>query len=140
MIANLGDTDAGLALLDRQPFPQGRPALLVRADGWVFDGHQGGRSLSAPRADGDAELVDEPHRCAAHADDVGERAGIMGSRDSRAVPPHTGRAFDAWRELRPGLVSKREFVHQVDQRQRLAGYRLIGSVPLRASRGTHRRC
>jgi hypothetical protein len=33
------------------------------------------------------------------------------------------------RELRPELVSEYEFVRQVDQRQRPAGYRLVGSVP-----------
>ena len=45
------------------------------------------------------------------------------------LPPHTGRAFDAMRELRPGLASEQEFVRQVDERQRPAGYRLIGAVP-----------
>lgn len=33
------------------------------------------------------------------------------------------------RALRPGLASEHEFVRQVDQRQRPAGYRLIASVP-----------
>jgi ribosomal protein S18 acetylase RimI-like enzyme len=44
------------------------------------------------------------------------------------LPPHTGRAFEAMRELRPALASRNEFVQQVDDRQRPAGYRLIGSV------------
>jgi GNAT superfamily N-acetyltransferase len=45
------------------------------------------------------------------------------------LPPHTGRAFDAMRELRPQVASEHDFVRHVDQRQRPAGYRLIGSVP-----------
>jgi hypothetical protein len=42
--------------------------------------------------------------------------------------PHTGRAFEALRELRPALLSRDGFVQQVDDRQRPAGYRLIASV------------
>ncbi|HEX6246224.1 MAG TPA: GNAT family N-acetyltransferase [Nocardioidaceae bacterium] len=45
------------------------------------------------------------------------------------LPPHTGRAFEAMRELRPGLTSMDEFVQRVDQRQRPEGYRLVASVP-----------
>jgi len=44
------------------------------------------------------------------------------------LPPHTGRAFEAMRELRPALASRDEFVQQVDDRQRPAGYRLVASV------------
>lgn len=44
------------------------------------------------------------------------------------LPPDTGRAFEAMRELRPGLASREDFVEQVDGRQRPAGYRLIASV------------
>ncbi len=44
------------------------------------------------------------------------------------LPPHTGRAFEAMRELRPTLVSREEFVDQVDLRQRPAGYRLVASL------------
>lgn len=44
------------------------------------------------------------------------------------LPPHTGRAFPAMRELRTGLSNERAFVTQVDQVQRPAGYRLIGCV------------
>lgn len=44
------------------------------------------------------------------------------------VPPDTGLAFDAMRELRPALVDRRAFVRQVDERQRPDGYRLIGST------------
>ena len=33
------------------------------------------------------------------------------------------------RELRPGLVSREDFVQRVDQRQRPSGYRLVASVP-----------
>ena len=44
------------------------------------------------------------------------------------VPPHTGRAYDAMRELRPSLTSRAAFVEQVDERQRAAGYRLVGSM------------
>lgn len=45
------------------------------------------------------------------------------------VPPNTGQAFEAMRELRPGLVSRENFVQRVDQLQRPAGYRLVASVP-----------
>jgi GNAT superfamily N-acetyltransferase len=49
------------------------------------------------------------------------------------VPPHTDRAFEAMRELRPGLVSREDFVKQVDHRQRPSGYRLAASVPDQAA-------
>jgi GNAT superfamily N-acetyltransferase len=45
------------------------------------------------------------------------------------VPPNTGQAFEAMLELRPGLVSREDFVQQVDQHQRPSGYRLVASVP-----------
>ena len=44
------------------------------------------------------------------------------------VPPHTDRAYEAMRELRPSLTSRAAFVEQVDERQRAAGYRLVGSM------------
>jgi GNAT superfamily N-acetyltransferase len=44
------------------------------------------------------------------------------------LPPDTGRAFEAMRELRPGLTSPADFVERVDQRQRPQGYRLVASV------------
>lgn len=44
------------------------------------------------------------------------------------LPPHTHRAFDAMRELRPALTSVETFVEQVDVRQRPAGYRLVAVV------------
>ena len=43
------------------------------------------------------------------------------------LPPETGRAFRAMRELRPHLADEAAFVHQVDEVQRAAGYRLVGS-------------
>jgi GNAT superfamily N-acetyltransferase len=45
------------------------------------------------------------------------------------LPPDTGRAFDAMRELRQALASRDEFVERVDQRQRPSGYRLAAAVP-----------
>lgn len=45
------------------------------------------------------------------------------------LPPDTGRAFEAMRELRRGLASRNDFVAQVDERQRPAGYRLVAAVP-----------
>ncbi len=44
------------------------------------------------------------------------------------LPPDTVRAFDAMRELRPGLTSPSEFAAQVDKRQRPQGYRLVASL------------
>jgi len=49
------------------------------------------------------------------------------------VPPNTDQAFEAMRELRPGLVSREDFVQRVDQRQRPSGYRLVASVPEEAA-------
>jgi len=45
------------------------------------------------------------------------------------MPAETGLAFDAMRELRSGIVSLEEFVDQVDQVQRPAGYRLVAFLP-----------
>jgi GNAT superfamily N-acetyltransferase len=45
------------------------------------------------------------------------------------LPPHTDRAFEAMRELRPAFTSRTGFVRQVDERQRPVGYRLVASVP-----------
>ncbi len=42
------------------------------------------------------------------------------------VPPHTGAAFDAMRELRPLLGHVAAFVRHVDEVQRPEGYRLAG--------------
>jgi GNAT superfamily N-acetyltransferase len=44
------------------------------------------------------------------------------------VPPNTGQAFEAMRELRPGLGSCEAFVEQVDRHQRPSGYRLVASL------------
>jgi GNAT superfamily N-acetyltransferase len=46
------------------------------------------------------------------------------------VPPNTGQAFEAMRELRPGLVTPEDFVQRVDQVQRPSGYRLVASVSI----------
>ena len=45
------------------------------------------------------------------------------------VPPHTGLAFIAMKELRGELVDCQAFVSQVDELQRPEGYRLVGVVP-----------
>lgn len=45
------------------------------------------------------------------------------------VPPDTGRAFAAMRELRTRLSSLEDFVEQVDRVQRPVGYRLVGVFP-----------
>lgn len=45
------------------------------------------------------------------------------------LPPNTGRAFEAMRALRPGLVDRDDFIREVDERQRPSGYRLIASLP-----------
>jgi GNAT superfamily N-acetyltransferase len=57
------------------------------------------------------------------------RPGIIAHVIIELVPPDTGRAFEAMRELRPALASRESFVQQVDERQRPDGYRLIGSTP-----------
>lgn len=44
------------------------------------------------------------------------------------MPPHTVRAFEAMRELRPALTSADDFVARVDEVQRPAGYRLVAAV------------
>jgi GNAT superfamily N-acetyltransferase len=56
------------------------------------------------------------------------RPGIIALVITELVPPDTGRAFEAMRELRPALASRESFVQQVDERQRPVGYRLLGSV------------
>jgi hypothetical protein len=45
------------------------------------------------------------------------------------LPPETGRAFTAMKELRTGLTDRQLFVRQVDEIQRPEGYRLVGVVP-----------
>ncbi|MDQ4103806.1 MAG: GNAT family N-acetyltransferase [Actinomycetota bacterium] len=45
------------------------------------------------------------------------------------MPPNTGLAFAAMRELRTHLTSLEDFVEQVDGVQRPAGYRLVGVLP-----------
>ena len=44
------------------------------------------------------------------------------------LPPETGRAFEAMRELRPALSSRTSFVELVDERLRGDGYRLVGAT------------
>lgn len=43
------------------------------------------------------------------------------------LPPETGLAFEAMRELRTDLGDERSFVRQVDEVQRAEGYRLIAA-------------
>jgi ribosomal protein S18 acetylase RimI-like enzyme len=43
------------------------------------------------------------------------------------VPPHSSVAYRALHELRPHMTDKDEFVRQVDEVQRVAGYRLLGA-------------
>ena|SRR6185312_10606509 len=45
------------------------------------------------------------------------------------LPPDTGLAFPAMRELRTELANCEAFVKQVDELQRPEGYRLIGVMP-----------
>lgn len=45
------------------------------------------------------------------------------------VPPNTGQAFGAMRELRLALGSREQFVQHVDHVQRPTGYRLVAAVP-----------
>ena len=54
--------------------------------------------------------------------------GIITQVIVELLPPHTGSAFEAMRELRPALVSREQFVDQVDDRQRPGGYRLVASM------------
>lgn len=56
-------------------------------------------------------------------------AGRLAVVITELLPPNTGRAFEAMRELRGGLTSSEDFVHHVDHVQRPAGYRLAASVP-----------
>jgi GNAT superfamily N-acetyltransferase len=42
------------------------------------------------------------------------------------VPPHTGLAYAAVRELRPGITDEPAFVKRIDHVQRPDGYRLVG--------------
>ena len=58
---------------------------------------------------------------------VGPR-GIITRVIVELIPPATGRAFEAMRELRPALESRASFVQQVDERLRADGYRLVGSM------------
>ena len=50
----------------------------------------------------------------------------MGIRE--ILPPDTGSAFLAMKELRPHLVDEAEFVRRVDEVQRAEGYRLVGAL------------
>lgn len=45
------------------------------------------------------------------------------------LPPDTGLAFAAMRELRTDLTGREDFVEQVDGVQRPLGYRLVGVLP-----------
>jgi GNAT superfamily N-acetyltransferase len=49
------------------------------------------------------------------------------------LPPETGLAFEAMRELRTDLGDERSFVHQVNEVQRAEGYRLIAAFEPGAS-------
>lgn len=49
------------------------------------------------------------------------------------VPPDTGFAYAAMRELRTGLSSLDAFAEQVDAVQRPEGYRLVGAFPAGAA-------
>lgn len=49
------------------------------------------------------------------------------------LPPGTGLAFEAMRELRTDLDDKQSFVRRVDEVQRAEGYRLIAAFETRAS-------
>jgi GNAT superfamily N-acetyltransferase len=57
------------------------------------------------------------------------RSGTIGQVIVELLPPETGRAFEAMRELRPALSSREAFIAQVDDRQRPAGYRLVACTP-----------
>lgn len=54
---------------------------------------------------------------------------MLGDMLTELLPPHTGLAFTAMRELRTGLTSRNDFVEQVDKTQRRAGYRLVAVLP-----------
>lgn len=49
------------------------------------------------------------------------------------LPPETGRAFEAMRELRTNFDDEQSFVRQVDEVQRSEGYRLIAAFEAGAS-------
>ena len=49
------------------------------------------------------------------------------------LPPETGLAFEAMRELRTNLSDAQSFVRQVDEVQRTEGYRLIAAFEAGAS-------
>jgi GNAT superfamily N-acetyltransferase len=49
------------------------------------------------------------------------------------LPPETGLAFEAMRELRTDLSDEQSFVHQVDGVQRTEGYRLVAAFEAGAS-------
>jgi GNAT superfamily N-acetyltransferase len=49
------------------------------------------------------------------------------------LPPETGLAFEAMRELRTGLGDEQSFVRQVDEVQRAEGYRLVAAFEPGAS-------
>jgi GNAT superfamily N-acetyltransferase len=49
------------------------------------------------------------------------------------LPPETGLAFEAMRELRTNLGDERSFVRQVDEVQRAEGYRLVAAFEAGAS-------
>lgn len=49
------------------------------------------------------------------------------------LPPETGLAFEAMRELRTNLDDEQSFVRQVDEVQRAEGYRLIAAFETEAS-------
>lgn len=49
------------------------------------------------------------------------------------LPPETGLAFAAMRELRTHWDDEQSFVHQVDEVQRAEGYRLVGAFKPGAS-------
>lgn len=55
--------------------------------------------------------------------------GMIGNVLKEIVPPDTGLAFTAMRELRTSLASMDQFVEQVDTIQRPDGYRLVGVIP-----------
>jgi len=49
------------------------------------------------------------------------------------LPPETGLAFEAMRELRTELGDEQAFVRQVDEVQRAEGYRLVAAFELETS-------
>lgn len=54
---------------------------------------------------------------------------MLGHVLTELLPPETGLAFAAMRNLRSSLVSREAFVQQVDVVQRPTGYRLVAVVP-----------